>query len=128
MSRLCERYLTRVERMTLKRKSIMIFGAGLNQLELIRESHRLGLKTIVVDPQDDPPGRLEADRFYCIDGNDYETTRKVAMEHHVSGIVTGQMEKPLKLMAKLAHELGFIFNSPEVTERCLDKWLMKNVR
>ena len=30
-------------------------------------------------------------------------------------------------MAKLAHELKFIFNSPEVTERCLDKWLMKEI-
>jgi len=28
-------------------------------------------------------------------------------------------------MARLAQELKFIFNSPEVTERCLDKWLMK---
>jgi biotin carboxylase len=35
------------------------------------------------------------------------------------------MEKPLRLMARLARELGLIFNSPEVTERCLDKWLMK---
>ena len=51
----------------------------------------------------------------------------IALKHKVSGIVTGQMEKPLRLMARLAQELKFIFNSPEVTERCLDKWLMKEV-
>jgi len=106
-------------------KSIMIFGAGLNQLELIREARNLGLTTIIIDPQEDPPGRHEADVFYCVDGNDYDTTRAIALKHKVSGIVTGQMEKPLRLMARLAQELGFIFNSPEVTERCLDKWLMK---
>jgi len=39
--------------------------------------------------------------------------------------VTGQMEKPLRLMARLAEEMGFIFNSPGVTERSTDKWLMK---
>ena len=106
-------------------KSIMIFGAGLNQLELIREARNLGLTTIVIDPQEDPPGKSEADFFYWVDGTDYETTRTIALKHKVSGIVTGQMEKPLRLMARLAQELGFIFNSPEVTERCLDKWLMK---
>ena len=104
---------------------IMIFGAGINQLELIREARSLGFTTVVVDPQPDPPGRMEADIFCCTGGNDYEATREVAIRYGVTGIVTGQMEKPLRLMARLAQELGFIFNSPEVTERCIDKWLMK---
>ncbi len=103
----------------------MIFGAGLNQLELIREAKGLGLVTVVIDPQEDPPGRAEADHFCRIDGNDYEGTKKAAIRYGVSGIVTGQMEKPLRMMARLAQEMGFVFNSPEVTERCLDKWLMK---
>lgn len=106
-------------------KSVMIFGAGLNQLELIREAKALGLVTVVIDPQDDPPGKAEADYFCRIGGNDYEATRAAAIEYNVSGIVTGQMEKPLRMMARLALELGFVFNSPEVTGRCLDKWLMK---
>lgn len=106
-------------------KSVMIFGAGLNQLELIREAKALGLVTVVVDPQEDPPGKAEADHFCRIDGHDYESTKAAAARYGVSGIVTGQMEKPLRLMARLAEEMGFVFNSPEVTERCLDKWLMK---
>lgn len=104
---------------------IMIFGGGLNQLELIREARFMGLTTVVIDPRDDCPGRDEADHFYRIDANDYETTREAAVRHNVGGIVTGQMEKPLRMMARLAQDLGFVFNSPEVTERCLDKWLMK---
>jgi len=111
--------------MDLSGKSIMIFGAGVNQLELIREAMHLGIATVVIDPQEDPPGKSEADFFYRVDGADYETTRTIALKHKVSGIVTGQMEKPLRLMARLAQDLGYIFNSPEVTERCLDKWLMK---
>lgn len=103
----------------------MIFGAGLNQLELIREAKGLGLVTVVVDPQEDPPGRVEADHFCRIDGKDYEATKAAAIKYGVSGIVTGQMEKPLRMMARLAQEMGFVSNSPEVTERCLDKWLMK---
>ena len=106
-------------------KSILIFGGGLNQLELIREARRLGLVTVVIDPQADPPGKQEADFCHRVAGDDYEATRAVALRHNVSGIVTGQMEKPLRLMARLADEMGYIFNSPGVTEKATDKWLMK---
>ncbi len=106
---------------------ILIFGAGINQLELIREARALGITAVVIDPLEDSPGRYEADHFHLIDGNDYASTREAAIRHKVGGIVTGQMEKPLRMMARLAQDLGFVFNSPEVTERCLDKWLMKEV-
>jgi biotin carboxylase len=108
-----------------EKPGILIFGAGINQLELIREARSLCLTRIVIDPQPDPPGRSEADFFYQVGGSDYELTRSIAIKHKVRGIVTGQMEKPLRLMARLAQELDLVFNSPEVTERCLDKWLMK---
>lgn len=105
--------------------AILIFGAGINQLELIREARSLGLTGIVIDPLGDPPGRSEADFFYQVSGSDYELTKEIAIRHKVRGIVTGQMEKPLRLMARLSEELSFIFNSPEVTDRCTDKWRMK---
>jgi biotin carboxylase len=105
--------------------AILIFGAGINQLELLREARSLGLTSIVIDPLEDPPGRSEADFFYQVIGSDYEMTKEIAIRHKVRGIVTGQMEKPLRLMARLAEELGFIFNSPGVTDRCIDKWQMK---
>ncbi len=105
--------------------SLLIFGAGINQLELIREARSLGLTGIVIDPQDNPPGKPEADFFYQVSGSDYELTRDIAIRHKVRGIITGQTEKPLRLMARLAEEMGIIFNSPEVTDRCIDKWQMK---
>jgi biotin carboxylase len=105
--------------------SILIFGAGINQLELIREAKLMGIVAVVVDPSADPPGKAEADFYYQVDGKDYEGTKQIALKHNVGGIVTGQMEKPMRLMAKLAEELGYIFHSPEVVERSLNKWLMK---
>lgn len=105
--------------------SLLIFGAGLNQLELIREAKLLGIETVVIDPTPNPPGKEEADFFYQVDGKDYSRTKEIAIQHHVRGIVTGQMEKPLRLMARLAEEMGYIFHSPEVVDRSLDKWQMK---
>jgi biotin carboxylase len=107
-------------------KSILIFGAGINQLELIREAKIIGVVSIVIDPSENPPGKIEADYYYQVAGNDYETTKQIAIRHKVDGIVTGQMEKPMRLMAKLAQELGFIFHSPEVVEKSLNKVFMKN--
>ena len=108
------------------KKSILIFGAGINQIELIREARKLELTSIVIDPSDVAVGINEADVFYRVEGDDYASTKKIALKHNVNGIVTGQMEKPLRLMAKLAQELGFIFNTPNVIECSLNKILMKN--
>jgi biotin carboxylase len=106
-------------------KTIMIFGAGINQLELIKAARELGVTSVVVDPAGSPPGKSLADYFYQVDGKDYKTTRSLAIKHNIDGIVTGQMEKPMRLMSILAEELNLIFHRPEILEKALNKWLMK---
>jgi len=108
-----------------KEKAILIFGAGLNQYNLIETANNLGLISVAIDPNPDSPGKAIADYFYVVPGSDYNTTKEIAINHKVFGLVTTQMEKPLRLMARLAQELGLTFHSPEVVERSLDKWLMK---
>lgn len=110
----------------MKKEAILIFGGGINQLTLIEAAKKLGLTAVVIDPSEDAVGKALADVFYRVDGNDYETTKAIALRHQVKGIVTAQMENPLRLMARLAEELGYIFHSREVAERSLDKWLMKS--
>ena len=107
------------------KKTILIFGAGINQLELIREAKKLGIITVVIDPANNPPGKPEADFYYQVVGNDYNKTKEIAILHKVDGIVTGQMEKPMRIMAKLAREMGYIFHSEEVVENSLNKAKMK---
>ncbi len=110
----------------MKDNSILIFGgAGINQLELIREANKLGLISVAIDPSENPPGKAESSFYYQVAGNDYEATKAIAMKHAVSGIVTGQMEKPMRLMARLAEEMGYIYHSAVVVERSLNKDLMK---
>lgn len=106
-------------------KTILLFGAGLNQLELIRAANDLGITSVVVDPMADPPGKKLAKFFYQVAGNDYLTTKQIAQKHNINGIVTAQMENPLRLMSKLAEEMGYIFNSPEIVEQSRNKHLMK---
>lgn len=107
--------------------AILIFGAGINQYTLIQAAKDLGLTTVVLDPNPEAVGKEIADYFYVVSGKDYETTKGIAIKHKIKGIVTSQMEKPLRLMAQLAQELGFIFHSPKVIERSLDKYLQKQI-
>jgi carbamoyl-phosphate synthase large subunit len=109
------------------KKSVLIFGAGINQLELIKAANELDLQSVVIDPMEDPPGKKLATFFYRVAGNDYVTTKEIAIKHKVAGIVTAQMENPLRLMARLADEMGYIFNAPEIVEQCRNKHLMKRV-
>lgn len=99
--------------------SILIFGAGINQLTLIKSAKELDLSTILLDPNADAPGKNISDFFYSVKGNDYETTKEIAIKHKVKGIVTSQMEKPMRLMAQLAQELCFVFLSSGVKKNCI---------
>ena len=109
----------------MNENKILIFGGGLNQLTLIEACNSLGFKSIVIDPNINAPGKDFADVFEVVEPDDYNKTREVAKSYKVDGIATSQMQNPLRLMAKLADELGFIFNSPEIIERGLNKYLMK---
>lgn len=109
----------------MTKKKVLIFGAGINQVTLIKACNQLGYQSIVIDPNENAPGRYYADVFKVVAPDDYENTKETARIFQVDGIATSQMENPLRLMSKLAEELGFIFNKPEIIERGLNKHLMK---
>lgn len=105
----------------------MIFGAGDNQLTLIKAARDLEIKSIVIDPNINAPGKTFADVFEVVSPDDYKKTRNIAKKYKVDGIVTSQMENPLMLMARLAEEMGYIFPSSQVIRQCRNKYLMKQV-
>ncbi len=96
-------------------------------MSLIRAAKRLNLKTIVIDPNADAPGKDHADQFFIIKPDDYEGTRKVAVDYSADAIITSQMENPLILMARLAEDLGFLFPGTKQILNCRNKYLMKQV-
>jgi biotin carboxylase len=106
-------------------ENVLIFGGGLNQISLIKAVNKLGYCSVTIDPNPDAIGKKNSQIFYRVDGNDYETTKRIAVDHNIKGIVSGQMEKPMKLMSRLAQEMGYIYHSPEVVEKATNKYLMK---
>jgi carbamoyl-phosphate synthase large subunit len=106
-------------------QTILIFGGGDNQLTLIEAARDIGIRSVVIDPNPEAPGRKICDHFEVVEAADYNLTKNIALKYKAGGIVTSQMENPLKMMARLAKEFEFVFPSPEVIERCRNKYLMK---
>ncbi len=106
-------------------KSILVFGAGLNQLHLIQAVNELGYRSVVIDPSPNAYAKEFAAVFEVVEPKDYIRTREIAQKYNIDGIVTAQMENPLILMAKLANEMGYIFPTQIAVECSRNKFQMK---
>ena len=69
-------------------KKLMILGAGIYQVPLIRKAREMGLCTIVVSIPGNYPGFALADQVCHLDTRDREGILKAAREAGISGICT----------------------------------------
>lgn len=109
----------------MNKDAILIFGGGDNQLTLIRSAKERGYFTVVIDPNDNAPGKLIADAFEVAAPKDFAATCNVVEKYNIKGIATAQMENPLMLMAQIAEKYNFIFPTVEQIKRARNKFLMK---
>ncbi|MBE0435676.1 MAG: ATP-grasp domain-containing protein [Methylomicrobium sp.] len=70
------------------KKRIMILGAGIYQIPLIKKAKEMGLETIVVTPKGPYPGIQMADIVLDKDTTDAESIILAAKEYDIAGIVT----------------------------------------
>lgn len=67
--------------------TVLVFGAGPNQLPIIRAAGRLGLRTIAIDRNPQATGRAVADRFVRVDLEDQHEIDRALADEHISGVV-----------------------------------------
>lgn len=111
----------------MRNKSVLIFGGGNNQITLIQAVKTCGYISVVIDPNENAVGKNYTDYFEIVKPDDFENTCKIVEKYDVKGIVTSQMENPLRLMARIAEKYNFIFPTVEQIEICRNKYLMKKV-
>ncbi|MGB4610435.1 MAG: ATP-grasp domain-containing protein [Saccharofermentanales bacterium] len=104
---------------------IMILGAGIYQVPLIRKAKELGLKTIVTSIAGDYPGIKEADVFYAIDTTDQIKILEIAEKEKISAIVTAGTDVALQTLAFVADKLGLAGISVESSLLSTNKVMMK---
>ncbi|NLA24485.1 MAG: ATP-grasp domain-containing protein [Bacteroidales bacterium] len=111
--------------MIINKKSILVFGGSDFQRSLIKECMKMGLFTIVIDPNPNAEAKDYAHAFEVVGGQDFERTCKVVEKYNIDAIITGATDKPLIMMARIAEKYGLNFISEETARLSTDKFLMK---
>ena len=107
-------------------KKLMIMGAGIYQVPLIKKAKEMGIYTIAVSIPGKYPGFAVADEVCHINTVDYDAVLKVAREKQVDGIVTAGTDVAVITIGKVCDELGLCGLSFEAAKIASDKMLMKD--
>jgi len=83
-----------------------VVGGGFNQIALIRKAKARGMRVLVTDRIDNPPGRGHADLFEVADTTDKERTLCHAERHGVDYVATDETDVAVPTVAYVAEHLG----------------------
>lgn len=106
-------------------KKILILGAGIYQVPLIKTAKRLGIYTIVASIPGNYPGFEIADKVYYKNTTDYDAILTIAKEEKIDGIVTAGTDVAVITIGKVCDELGLTGLSEKAARIATDKLLMK---
>ena len=87
-------------------KKLMIMGAGIYQVPLIKKAKEMGIYTIVVSIPGNYPGFALADKVYYENTVDYEKILEIAKQEEIDGIVTAGTDVAVITIGKVCDELG----------------------
>ena len=103
--------------MEKRRKKIMILGASVYQVPLIRAAKEMGLDTLVASIPGDYPGFALADRVYYINTRDKEAILNVCQEEQIDGICTTGTDVAVSTIGYVCQRMGLPGLSEEAARR-----------
>ncbi len=106
-------------------KKLMIMGAGIYQVPLIKKAKEMGIYTIAVSIPGNYPGFALADKVVYENTVDYEKVLEVAKQEQIDGIVTAGTDVAVITIGKVCDELGLPGLSFEAAKISSNKILMK---
>nr|WP_147665228.1 ATP-grasp domain-containing protein [Candidatus Prometheoarchaeum syntrophicum] len=108
------------------KKKIMILGAGVYQVPLIKKSKELGYETLVVSYEGNYPGFQFSDKNIYEDTTAYEKVAKIAQNENIDGVCTAGTDVALITLGKICDELNLSGPSFEAVQLSTDKKKMKD--
>lgn len=106
-------------------QKILILGAGIYQVPLIKAAKAMGLKTIVVSVEGPYPGIELADEFFPINTTDVPAVTKLAADHSVDAVITTGTDVSMPALGAVVDQLGLPGTGYEAALTSMDKVLMK---
>lgn len=107
-------------------KKILILGAGVYQVPLIKTAKRLGLYTIAASIPGNYPGFKEADKVIYENTVDCDAILKVAAEEKIDGIVTAGTDVAVITIGRVCDALSLRGLSGNAAEIASNKLKMKS--
>ena len=106
-------------------EKILILGAGVYQLPLIRKAKDLGYYVIVVSIQGNYPGFAYADKVYYVDTTDKEEVLKIAIGEKISAVCTTGTDVCVPAIGWVCDNLSLKGITYDSALKSSNKWLMK---
>ena len=106
-------------------KKVLILGAGIYQVPLIKAAKKMGIYTIVASIPGNYPGFAYADKVCYENTVDYDAILKIAREEKIDGIVTAGTDVAVITIGKVCDEMGLSGLSFEAAKIAANKLLMK---
>ena len=106
-------------------KKLMILGAGIYQVPLIKKAKEMGLQTLVVSVPGEYPGFQYADRVFLLDTRYCEGIYQAARKEQIDGICTSGTDVAVVTIGYVCEKMGLPGIPREAARIVTDKALMK---
>ena len=106
-------------------KKILVLGAGVYQLPLIRAVQRMGYRSLVLSVVGPYPGIEVADVFFPVNVVDVEEVKELARREGVDAVMTVGSDVAVPSIGAVVDELGIPGTGYEASLRSMNKVLMK---
>ncbi|MBU1694346.1 MAG: ATP-grasp domain-containing protein [Verrucomicrobia bacterium] len=106
-------------------KTVLILGAGIYQVPLIRQARAMGLRVLVASRPGPYPGFELADQPFYVDTTDADAVLDIAQREKIAGICTTGTDVALTALGRVADELHLPGPSAAAASIATNKWLMR---
>ncbi len=104
---------------------LMILGAGIYQVPLIRKAKEMGYYTVVASVKGDYPGFGLADKAYYVSTTDFKEILKISEDENIVGICTTGTDVAVCTLGIVCDSLKLSGVSRDAAEKCTNKFYMK---